>query len=50
MMDEIEKRLAATGCPKINLQVRAWNEEVVEFYKTLGYKVEPHTSMGKLLE
>ena len=49
-MDEIEKRLAATGCPKINLQVRAWNEEVVEFYKTLGYKVEPHTSMGKLLE
>ena len=50
MMSEIEARLAAIGCPKINIQVRAWNEAVVGFYKALGYTVEPHTSMGKLLE
>lgn len=50
MMDEIEVRLLASGCPKINLQVRAWNEDVVGFYKALGYKEEPHTSMGKLLD
>ena len=50
MMAEVEKRLEARGCYKVNLQVRAWNTSVVEFYKTLGYSIEEHTSMGKLLE
>jgi ribosomal protein S18 acetylase RimI-like enzyme len=50
MMAEVEKRLHARGCPKINLQVRAWNGEVIAFYKRLGYKVEEHTSMGRLLD
>ena len=50
MMIEAEKRLKARGCPKINLQVRPRNQEVVEFYRRIGYSVEPHTSMGKLLD
>ncbi|UCH85906.1 MAG: GNAT family acetyltransferase [Candidatus Latescibacterota bacterium] len=50
MMAEAERRLRALGCPKINLQVRAANAGVIEFYKTLGYAVEDHTSFGKLLD
>jgi ribosomal protein S18 acetylase RimI-like enzyme len=50
MMAEVEKRLRSQGCPKINLQVRAWNADVIAFYERLGYSVEEHKSMGKLLE
>ena len=50
MMKEVEKKLRALGCPKLNLQVRASNAGVVEFYKRLGYSTENHVSMGKLLE
>ncbi|MBD3165686.1 GNAT family acetyltransferase [bacterium] len=49
MMDEIESRLAARGCPKINLQVRANNRDVVAFYEAIGYKVEELVDMGKFL-
>ena len=35
------------GCSKINLQVRASNATVVEFYKRLGYVIEERMSMGK---
>ena len=50
MMAEVEKKLRALGCPKINLQVRAWNADVIAFYERLGYKVDEHTGMGKLLD
>jgi ribosomal protein S18 acetylase RimI-like enzyme len=50
IMDEAERRLRAVGCPKINLQVRAENTGVVEFYRNLGYVVEDLVSMGKRLE
>jgi len=50
MMREAEKQLRQLGCPKINLQVRASNEEVVKFYRALGYAVEERISMGKRLE
>ncbi|HEY4249140.1 MAG TPA: GNAT family acetyltransferase [Lacunisphaera sp.] len=49
LMAEAEKLLRAAGCPKINLQVRPDNAEVVEFYRRLGYEVEPLISMGKRL-
>src|SRR5262245_40730200 len=39
IMSEVETRLAARGCPKINLQVRAHNRKVIAFYESLGYKV-----------
>jgi ribosomal protein S18 acetylase RimI-like enzyme len=50
MMDEAENLLRAAGCPKINLQVRSTNSEVIEFYKKIGYKVDDVVSLGKRLE
>jgi ribosomal protein S18 acetylase RimI-like enzyme len=47
LMGEIERRLAAAGCAKINLQVRASNPGVVAFYRALGYETEERVSMGK---
>ncbi|UCE66596.1 MAG: GNAT family acetyltransferase [Candidatus Zixiibacteriota bacterium] len=49
LMERVERGLIDIGCPKLNLQVRASNNEVVEFYKRLGYGVEDRVSMGKLL-
>lgn len=49
MMREAERLLKRMGCPKLNIQVRAHNHEVVEFYRRIGYSVEDHISMGKLL-
>lgn len=45
-----EDALAALGCLKINLQLLASNEATAAFYQSLGYKVEPRVSMGKVLE
>ena len=42
-----EEGLSRMGCPKVNLQIRAVNAGVVEFYKTSGYDVEELVSMGK---
>jgi chromate reductase, NAD(P)H dehydrogenase (quinone) len=47
LMADVERGLAAIGCPKINLQVRATNTGVVAFYERLGYGVEDRLSMGK---
>jgi ribosomal protein S18 acetylase RimI-like enzyme len=47
MVAEAERRLARAGCPKINLQVRASNQQVVEFYRRIGYSVDDVVSMGK---
>jgi ribosomal protein S18 acetylase RimI-like enzyme len=50
MMDEAEASLRAVGCPKINLQVRSTNAGVIEFYKTIGFKIDDVVSFGKRLE
>jgi ribosomal protein S18 acetylase RimI-like enzyme len=44
-----EQALCDRGCMKVNLQLLATNEETAAFYQTLGYKVEPRISMGKVL-
>jgi ribosomal protein S18 acetylase RimI-like enzyme len=44
-----ESGLAGLGCPKVNLQVRATNAEVVAFYRQLGYAIEDRVSMGRRL-
>ncbi len=49
LMAQVERGLAALGCPKINLQVRATNPGVVAFYERLGYVAEDRLSMGKEL-
>lgn len=50
LMHEAEARLAARGCPKVNLQVRETNTDVLAFYAQLGYEVDAAVSMGKRLE
>jgi ribosomal protein S18 acetylase RimI-like enzyme len=50
MMDEAEKRLRAAECPKINLQVRSTNAEVIAFYDRIGFKQDDVVSFGKRLE
>ncbi len=47
LLRRLEQALAERGCPKINLQVRVSNAEVVAFYEKLGYVVEELISMGK---
>ncbi|WP_297721323.1 GNAT family acetyltransferase [Limnohabitans sp. Rim8] len=44
-----EDALNALGCMKVNLQLLASNEATADFYKSLGYTVEPRVSMGKVL-
>ena len=48
-MVAVEEGLAKLGCPKVNLQVRATNAEVISFYRALGYSIEERASMGKRL-
>ena len=45
-----ESGLRKLGCPKVNIQVRASNAEVVAFYQRLGFAVEERVSMGRRLE
>ncbi len=49
MLDEAEGLLKDRGCPKINLQVRSSNVDVVNFYERVGYSVDDVVSMGKRL-
>lgn len=49
MMEAAEEALREIGAPKINLQVREGNHDVVAFYEAIGYAVEPIINMGKRL-
>lgn len=48
-MEEAENRLSTLGCPKINLQIRSSNTQVINFYKGIGYTDDEVLSMGKRL-
>lgn len=49
IMTEIEYRLRSFGVPKLNLQVRSTNRDVIAFYESLGFTIEDRVSMGKRL-
>jgi ribosomal protein S18 acetylase RimI-like enzyme len=49
MVKEVEAELYRLGCPKINIQIRSSNREVIEFYKKMGFSVDDVVSMGKRL-
>ena len=49
MMRAAEEALAEVGAPKVNLQVRAGNDEAVAFYQDLGYEIEERVSLGKFI-
>ena len=50
LLGEAEELLRDMGCPKINLQVRSSNVDVVKFYRRVGYSVDDVVGMGKRLE
>jgi ribosomal protein S18 acetylase RimI-like enzyme len=49
LLKHLEEVLLDKGAPKINLQIRGSNDEVVGFYQKVGYNVEDRISMGKRL-
>ena len=49
LMREVERLLEARGCPKINLQIRSSNEDVIAFYQRIGYVQDDVVSMGRRL-
>jgi ribosomal protein S18 acetylase RimI-like enzyme len=49
VMAEVERRLEALGCPKLNLMVRRDNTAVVGFYEHLGYDEQSVVTLGKRL-
>jgi ribosomal protein S18 acetylase RimI-like enzyme len=50
IMEHAEELLREVGCAKINLQVRSTNRQVIEFYQSIGFKIDDVVSMGKRLE
>ena len=49
LMLRVEQLLAERGCPKVNLMVRSSNEDVVAFYRRLGYAPDDVVALGKRL-
>jgi len=49
VMAEVERRLEAIGCPKLNLMVRRDNTGVIGFYHRLGYDEQSVVVLGKRL-
>jgi ribosomal protein S18 acetylase RimI-like enzyme len=49
MMRRVEVLIQAKGCPKINLQIRGTNTNVIKFYQAIGYDVENAVGLGKRL-
>ena len=49
MMKAAEIYMEQFKCPKINLQIRAKNHQVTEFYKSIGFHQEDVINMGKRL-
>ncbi len=49
LMTALEEQLLQLGCPKINLQIRTSNQAVIEFYESIGYKMDNVVSFGKRL-
>lgn len=49
IMEAAEAQLREAGCPKINLQVRSTNTQVIDFYKAIGFTEDNVLSFGKRL-
>ena len=49
LMVEAERWLLQRGCPKLNVQVRSSNADVIAFYRRLGYVQDDVVSFGKRL-
>ena len=50
IMAHAQQRLAAQGCPKINLMVREGNLDAINFYNAIGYNRDSVATLSKRLE
>lgn len=50
IMSAIEALLKEKDCPKVNLQVRSNNSDIIGFYAALGYGNDNVVGLGKRLE
>ncbi len=50
IMEAVEERIKEKGCPRINLQVRSSNKDVIELYQAIGYTVDNVVGLGKRLK
>ncbi len=50
LVAEAEDRLRALGCTKVQLMVRTGNDQVLEFYRKLGYEASDVAVTGKRLD
>lgn len=49
LLNRLEKKLIARGCPKINIMIDSDNDVLQGMYERLGYENEELLSMGKRL-
>ena len=49
IMTHLEEMLLARGCAKLNLQIRAGNQDALAFYEAAGYAQDDVVSLGKRL-
>ncbi len=49
LMEAAETKLKSLGCPKLNVQVRTNNTNVIEFYKRVGFSEDNVIGLGKKL-
>ncbi len=49
LMEWVEDKFTAVGCPKISLLVRSSNTSVLQFYRHLGYAADDAVALGKRL-
>ncbi|MDZ7958012.1 MAG: GNAT family acetyltransferase [Aulosira sp. DedQUE10] len=49
MVEQATIKLKSINCPKINIQIRTSNTDVLKFYEHLGFKRDDVISMGKRL-
>jgi ribosomal protein S18 acetylase RimI-like enzyme len=49
LVRRIEEEMLVRGCPKVSLLVRSTNEQVLAFYRKLGYLQDDSVAVGKRL-
>lgn len=49
LIDHAESDLIKLGCPKVELMVRKTNQNVISFYQSAGYDIDPVMVLSKRL-
>jgi ribosomal protein S18 acetylase RimI-like enzyme len=49
LVAEVERRLLAMGCPKVNIQVREGNDAALRFWRAAGYAPDGAAGLGRRL-